>query len=337
MKLYRKSKSNRSELFHRTNSRGSLSYIMEDENTSRYFSTFIPQTAFRYAKNQQSAGSHERHQMDLSLPSLRDFSSKISKSIILKIRESDDKIALILLPESLLTVQKEARLTAIFSQLGLLTDSSPNKGQVPGLSLSDFNSADSVWQAIEEKVLNNIKFYILKTFPAQILHHFNPKLTAIVKQYGRYLPNFVAQNEIQDLKTIAQLEFLETLKVWNPNKHSDIWPLAYARINGAMKDHIRYITKSDPSNIYDWVTDAAYFYLTLNRDTQHDREIENSLQLKEVLNCLPEREKRIVIDHIYRDQTFQQISQKIQVSESQISRIYKKALEKIKKELAKSA
>jgi len=192
-----------------------------------------------------------------------------------------------------------------------------------------------IWSQIEDIVINNIKFQLLRSFPAQILHHFNPRISAIVKQYARYLPQHVAENELGDLKTIAQLEFFETLKVWNPNKNSDIWPLAYARMTGAMKDHIRYITKSDISNLYDWVTDAAYFYMSLNNDTNSETELDDSLQLREVLDILSEKEKQVVIDHVFRDQTFHQIADAINISESQISRIYKKAIEKVKKHITK--
>lgn len=199
-------------------------------------------------------------------------------------------------------------------------------------------TANEIWVQIQEKVLNNIKFHILKSYPAEILHSFNGKIDSIVKQYIRYLPPHVALNEIYDLKTIAQLEFIEALKVWNPSQSSDIWPLAYAKINGAMKDHIRYLTKSDPSSLYDWVTDAAHFYLNLNENNKNSEDtLEPSFQLQEILEVLAEREKKIVIEHIYHDLTFKEISKKVNVSESQISRIYKKALEKIRKEIIKSS
>ncbi len=49
------------------------------------------------------------------------------------------------------------------------------------------------------------------------------------------------------------------------------------------------------------------------------------------MQVLSEREKLVVISHAKDDLTFKEIGDKINVSESQISRIYKKALEKIRK------
>jgi RNA polymerase sigma factor (sigma-70 family) len=193
-----------------------------------------------------------------------------------------------------------------------------------------------IWGQIQEPILNNIKVQLLKTYPAEILHYFNPKIYTIVKYYMKYLPPFVAENEAQDLVTIAQLEFLETLKTWNPQKGKFIWPLAYAKINGAMKDHIRYITKSDPSTLYEWVKDAAYFYLTLNKTSNFEYTVETSMQLKEAMKILTEKEKKVLVDHIYKDLTFQEIGKKLKISESQISRIYKTILEKLKKEFTKN-
>ena len=197
------------------------------------------------------------------------------------------------------------------------------------------STIDTTWDQIGEKVLNNIKVHLLRHYPSEILRHYNPKIDSVVKRYSRYLPSYVAESELDDLKTIAQLEILETLKVWNPSKSEEIWPLAYVRITGAMKDHIRYITKSDPSRFYEWVSDAAYVYLTVNKRADFEHQIENGLHLKQAMEVLDLREKKIVNAYIRDDLTFQTIGQKLNISESQISRIYKSAILKIKKELKK--
>ena len=100
-----------------------------------------------------------------------------------------------------------------------------------------------------------------------------------------------------------------------------------------MKDHIRYISKSDPTRFYDWVTDAANLYLAVNEDNSHESEIENSSELERALKVLNEKEKKIVTLYVNEDLTFSEISKQIQLSESQISRIYKQALKKIKEVL----
>jgi len=192
---------------------------------------------------------------------------------------------------------------------------------------------DLAWDKIAEKVLNNIKVQLLKYHVAEILNYFNPSLIKVVKRYTRHLPRHVAESEGDDLTTIAQLEFLETLKVWNPILNRNIWPLAQARIIGAMKDHIRYISKSDPSRFYEWMTDAAHIYIMSQDRADFKVQVETGIQLSAAMDALSYRDRKIVISHTKDDQTFKEIGEKLGISESQVSRIYKKAIETMKKSM----
>ncbi len=193
--------------------------------------------------------------------------------------------------------------------------------------------ADTLWDEISDPVLNNIKVQAMEHYAGDILRAFGGLITKLVARYARFLPPHVADSERDDLKTIAQLEFIETLKIWDPKKGKDIWPIAYSRINGAMKDHIRYITKADPSRFYDWITDAASVFLSVNSLADFETQIENSLQLKLAMAALTPREQKIVSMYVVDDMTFIQIGDRMGISESQISRIYKKAVERIRKTL----
>ncbi len=194
-------------------------------------------------------------------------------------------------------------------------------------------SVDRLWLEIEPSVTNRVKIAILNRHADAVLSKFNAKLDSISKRYAKHLPLHVAESERDDLKTIAQLELLETLKVWLPSRNRDFWPLAQARIIGAMKDHIRYISKSDPSRFYDWITDAAYVYMAINDRADFQDTIENGIQLTDALRVLTPRERDVVLQHTKDDLTFRQIGESIGVSESQVSRIYKKSIEKIQKKL----
>ena len=97
-----------------------------------------------------------------------------------------------------------------------------------------------------------------------------------------------------------------------------------------MKDHMRYISKSDPTRFYDWVVDAANLYLAVNDDNSHESTIETSTELERALKELTPKEQNIVHLYINEDLTFAEISKRIKLSESQISRIYKQATKKIK-------
>jgi len=195
-------------------------------------------------------------------------------------------------------------------------------------------TVEQIWAGIEVPVVNTIKIDLMSRFSDQILLSYANRLEAIVKKYARHLPYHVADSEIDDLRTIARLELLETLKVWLPSRNLDFWPLAQARVIGAMKDHIRYISKSDPSRFYDWITDAAYVYMAVNDRADFQDTIDDGTQLAEAMQALTDRERSVVILHTKDDLTFKQIGEQFGISESQISRIYKKSLEKIKKQLS---
>lgn len=192
------------------------------------------------------------------------------------------------------------------------------------------NDLHEVWKLIETPVTNIIKVHYLNNHIESFILAYEQQVGFLINKYKRHLPQHVSSIEGDDLKTIAQLELIETFKAWNPSKNQDIWPLAYTRINGAMKDHIRYISKSDPTRFYDWVTDAANLYLAVNEDNSHEAQIENSSELDRALKELTEKERKVVTMYVNEDLTFNEISKRIKLSESQISRIYKQAIKKIK-------
>lgn len=194
-------------------------------------------------------------------------------------------------------------------------------------------SAREIWGRVGFKVINNIKLFLLQHYIDDILREYQGRIEGLVRTYSRYLPRFVAESETDDLRTLAQLEFLETVKVWDPEKNDAVWPLARTRMIGAMKDHIRYLTKSDPTRMYDWIVDAAHMYQTVSDRGDFENQIETGVQLREAMKVLDARERALVIAHTKQDKTFKEIGEKIGVSESQASRIYKKSLEKLKKVL----
>jgi RNA polymerase sigma factor (sigma-70 family) len=194
---------------------------------------------------------------------------------------------------------------------------------------------EDIWDQVKGSVFNNIKLFLLKNKVSEILTHFMSKIDKLVFGYAKRLPRHVAESERDDLRTLASLELLETFKAWVPSKSDNIWPLAQMRIVGAMKDHIRHITRTDPTRIYEWVSDAAYMYMTVNKQEEFSTKVERGDQLNQLLKVLSEREKQVVLAHTKEDKTFKEIGDLICVSESQTSRIYNKALKTMRKELEK--
>jgi RNA polymerase sigma factor (sigma-70 family) len=190
---------------------------------------------------------------------------------------------------------------------------------------------EKLWQASEGPVMTDVKKHLIKTYPDSIMKRFKLKIDGLVKHYFTHLPQHVAQTEGEDLAEVARIEFFETIKQWDPKKNKDIWPLAYSRISGAMKDHIRYLTKADPVRLYDWITNAAYLYLTINRGPGFEQKIDNGAALNQAMEMLTDKERAIIVGRYREDKTFKEIGDKIGLSESQVTRIYKEAIDKLKK------
>lgn len=72
--------------------------------------------------------------------------------------------------------------------------------------------------------------------------------------------------------------------------------------------------------------------LAVNDDKSED--ILNKIILKELINELPEREKKIIVYRYFRDKTQSEIAKILGVSQVQVSRLETKILEKLKEKLA---
>jgi RNA polymerase sigma factor (sigma-70 family) len=192
-----------------------------------------------------------------------------------------------------------------------------------------------IWAQSQDVLLDDIKKYFSEKYSQKILNKFQSRIQGLVGRYYSKLPSHVTSSEADDLANVARIEFFETIKQWDPVKSLDIWPLAYSRITGAMKDHIRYLTKADPSRVYDWVNTAAYLYQSVENNNTFETKIENGVTLNTAMHELSAKERFIVIGRYRDDKTFKELGQKVGVSESQATRIYKGAIDTLKKTIAK--
>lgn len=190
---------------------------------------------------------------------------------------------------------------------------------------------EKIWKKIGLKIINLVKIFLIDNHVVDIMKHFSGRLMGVVRGYCRNIPLHVIESEGDDLKLISQLELLETIKVWDSVNNEDVWPLAQARIVGAMRDHMRYLTRTDPSRVYDWILDSASDYLSSKNQLNHVDEVDNDDELNQALSVLSDKERQIVLFHAKMDLTFKDIGKKINLSESQASRIYKKAIDKMRK------
>ena len=143
------------------------------------------------------------------------------------------------------------------------------------------------------KIINVVKVFLIEHYVGDILAFFSLRLQRVVRGYCRHLPLHVIESESDDLKVLSQLELLETIKVWDSVNNEDVWPLAQARILGAMRDHIRYLTKSDPTRVYNWILDSASDYMSVKSQKHYVDEIESSDQITRALRVLTEKERTV--------------------------------------------
>jgi len=90
-----------------------------------------------------------------------------------------------------------------------------------------------------------------------------------------------------------------------------------------------------PTSIYDTLyqddSDPIYVLDQLSEEKEIDPRWFENLALKEVLDKLPEREKRVLLMRFFEDKTQSQIASQLHLSQVQISRIERAALNRIRK------
>ncbi|MBA95856.1 MAG: hypothetical protein CMP21_09100 [Rickettsiales bacterium] len=189
----------------------------------------------------------------------------------------------------------------------------------------------NIWHKIGLTIVNYVKVILLEKHLEVVNQFFSDRLKIILRRYSRTLPIYVLDTEGDDLKSIAQLELIESIKAWDPIHNEEVWPLAQMRMLGAMRDHIRYLSKADPSRVFDWVNDQASNYIESKTPKDHATTYAMQDEIKQAMKELDDRERFIVYAHVKLDLTFKIIGERINLSESQVSRVYKKSISKLKK------
>ena len=186
------------------------------------------------------------------------------------------------------------------------------------------------WKSIAGKIELDLKEYLIGKYHDTVYDVFSERIQKLVNKYLNHLPSHIRNNEKDDLGNIAKIEFLACIRAWEPDRNN-IWPFAYSRISGAMRDHLRFMTKADPSRIFEWITNAANLYMSINSSTEFHNQIDDGITLNSAINELSPMEQKIVIMRYKNDLTFKEIGDVINLSDSQVSRIYKECLKKLKK------
>ncbi len=191
--------------------------------------------------------------------------------------------------------------------------------------------AQQAWEKAKKIAGQDIKRHLTSKYSDEIITKYSSKINSLVTRYFSSLPPHVVNTEGDDLANVARIEFFETIKAWDPARNEDVWPLAFSRITGAMRDQIRYITKASPTRLYNWITDAAYVFMSIEEESSFESKVEASVVLDEAMNQLERKERFIVVSRFKHDKTFKEIGDLIELSESQTTRVYKTAMDRLKK------
>ena len=96
-----------------------------------------------------------------------------------------------------------------------------------------------------------------------------------------------------------------------------------------------------PMSIYDSVYndggDQIFLLDQLKNEKEESEQLIDNIAIKQMLNKLNEKERRIIERRYFQDKTQTELASELGVSQAQISRIEKNALEKIKKRYDKNS
>ena len=110
-----------------------------------------------------------------------------------------------------------------------------------------------------------------------------------------------------------------------------------------LNEDIKLVTKAldailDPVSLYDPIYndngDALYIFDQIKDENENDENWTDNIAIKNAISHLGERERQILLMRFYSGKTQTEISKEIGISQAQVSRLEKSALEKMKKQMS---
>lgn len=110
-----------------------------------------------------------------------------------------------------------------------------------------------------------------------------------------------------------------------------------------LNEDIKLVTKAldailDPVSLYDPIYndngDALYVFDQIKDENENDENWTDNIAIKNAISHLGERERQILLMRFYSGKTQTEISKEIGISQAQVSRLEKSALEKMKKQMS---
>lgn len=158
----------------------------------------------------------------------------------------------------------------------------------------------------------------------------------IIGEVKRYLRDNSAFRVTRSLRDLAYQITQEKEKYIRENNEEPTVDKICELVNASKEDVVLAIDSMvTPMSIYDSVYndggDQIYLLDQLKNDKEEAENLIDNLAIKQMLKNLTEKERNIIEKRYFKERTQTEIAQELGVSQAQISRIEKNALDKIKK------
>ena len=175
--------------------------------------------------------------------------------------------------------------------------------------------------------------------PVQFSTYAVPMIIGETKRYLRDNSAFRVTRSLRDLAYLISQEKEKYVREKNEEPTIDeICKL----VNASKEDVVLAIDSMvAPMSIYDSVYndggDQIFLLDQLKNEKEESEQLIDNIAIKQMLNKLNEKERRIIERRYFQDKTQTELASELGVSQAQISRIEKNALEKIKKRYDKNS
>lgn len=175
--------------------------------------------------------------------------------------------------------------------------------------------------------------------PVQFSTYAVPMIIGEIKRYLRDNSAFRVTRSLRDLAYLISQEKEKYIREKNEDPTIDeICKL----VNASKEDVVLAIDSMvTPMSIYDSVYndggDQIFVLDQLKNEKEESEQLVDNIAIKQMLDKLSEKERRIIERRYFQDKTQTELATELGVSQAQISRIEKNALEKIKKRYEKNA
>ena len=175
------------------------------------------------------------------------------------------------------------------------------------------------------------------TQPVQFSTYAVPMIIGEIKRYLRDNSAFRVTRSIRDLAYLISQEREKYIKEKNEEPTID----EICKITGAPKEEVVLAIDSmvTPMSIYDSVYsdggDQIYLLDQLKNEREESEEIVDKIAISQLLNKLSPKEKNVIEKRYFQDKTQTELAEELGVSQAQISRIEKTALDRLKRRVEK--